>query len=82
MPTAPDLDRLFDTFAPVWEVDVVDNNDRIGMARWDNGPVVDVARPTLYRKVSHTRFGDQVLLQLNYIVWFPARPATTFMPDN
>ncbi|MBL0037583.1 MAG: hypothetical protein IPP36_01715 [Nitrosomonadales bacterium] len=74
MPTVSDLDRLFDTFAPVWEVDVVDNNDRIGMARWDNGPVVDVARPTLYRKVSHTRFGDQVLLQLNYIVWFPARP--------
>jgi hypothetical protein len=74
MPTGTDLDRLFDTFAPVWEVDVRDNNDRIGMARWDNEPVVDVVRPTLYRKVSHTRFGDQVLLQLNYIVWFPARP--------
>ena len=74
MPTVTDLDRLFDTFAPVWEVDVMDNNDRIGMARWDNGPVVEVTRPTLYRKVSHTRFGDQVLLQLNYIVWFPARP--------
>lgn len=65
MPTGTDLDRLFDTFAPVWEVDVMDNNDRIGMAHWDNGPVVNVARPTLYRKVSHTRFGDQVLLQLN-----------------
>ncbi|BBJ24384.1 hypothetical protein [Candidatus Nitrotoga sp. AM1P] len=74
MPTGTDLDRLFDTFAPVWEVDVIDNNDRIGMARWDNGPVVDVTRPTLYRKVSHTRFGNQVLLQLNYVVWFPARP--------
>ncbi|MDQ3268363.1 MAG: hypothetical protein M3P47_06555 [Pseudomonadota bacterium] len=74
LPTVTDLDRLFDTFAPVWEVDVMDNNDRIGMARWDNRPLVNVARPTLYRKVSHTRFGDQVLLQLNYIVWFPARP--------
>ncbi|MDN5753521.1 MAG: hypothetical protein L0H15_09600 [Nitrosospira sp.] len=74
LPTDTDLDRLFDTFAPIWEVDVVDENDRIGMLQWRNGPVVDVTRPTLYRKVSHTRFGDQVLLQLNYIVWFPARP--------
>ncbi len=74
LPTNADLGRLFDTFAPVWEVDVSDENDRIGMLRWENGPVVDVAKPTLYRKVSHTRFGDQVLLQLNYIVWFPARP--------
>jgi hypothetical protein len=74
LPAGADLDRLFDTFAPVWEVDVVDDDDRIGMPRWDNGPTADVTRPTLYRKVSHTRFGDQVLLQLNYIVWFPARP--------
>lgn len=73
MPTITELDRLFDTFAPAWEVDVVDNNDRIGTPRWDNGPMVDVTRPTVYRKVSHTRFGGQVLLQLNYIVWFPAR---------
>lgn len=74
LPAATDLDRLFNTFAPVWEVDVADDNDRIGKLRWDNGPVVDVAQPVLYRKVSHTRLGDQVLLQLNYIVWFPARP--------
>jgi hypothetical protein len=73
LPAPADLDRLFDTYAPAWEVDVTDADDRIGMLRWDNGPVVDTARPTLYRKVSHTRFGDQVLLQLNYIVWFPAR---------
>jgi len=76
MPTGTALNQLFDTFAPVWEVDVMDDNDRIGMPRWNEGrPMVDVARPTLYRKVSHTRFGDQVLLQLNYIVWFPARPS-------
>ncbi|MDO9366580.1 MAG: hypothetical protein Q7T58_09650 [Methylotenera sp.] len=73
LPVPADFDRLFDTFSPVWEVDVADDDDRIGKLRWDNGPVVDVAQPTLYRKVSYTRFGDQVLLQLNYIVWFPAR---------
>ncbi|WP_052493966.1 hypothetical protein [Nitrosospira sp. NpAV] len=74
LPTGPDLDRLFATFAPLWEVDVVDENDHIGLLQWKNGPVVDVTRPTLYRKVSYTRFGGQILLQLNYIVWFPARP--------
>lgn len=74
LPTGTDLDRLFDTYAPLWEVDVVDENDHIGMLQWKNGPVVDITRPTLYRKISHTRLGDQVLLQLNYIVWFPARP--------
>ncbi|CAH1385543.1 hypothetical protein [Candidatus Nitrotoga sp. M5] len=74
MPKVTDLDHLFDTFAPVWEVDVMDNNDHIGMPRLENGPMVDVTRPTHYRKVSHSRFDDQVLLQLNYIVWFPARP--------
>ena len=73
LPTTAELDRLFDAFSPIWEVDVADDDDRIGMLRWDNGPVVDTAQPILYRKVSHTRFGDQVLLQLNYIVWFPAR---------
>lgn len=72
-PSPPDLERLFAAFAPIWEVDVVADADRIGLPRWENGPVVDVSRPTLFRKVSHTRFGGQVLLQLNYIVWFPAR---------
>ncbi|MDE2367088.1 MAG: hypothetical protein KGM95_09170, partial [Betaproteobacteria bacterium] len=77
LPANTDLHQIFDAFSPVWEVDVADDNDRIGKPRWENarnGPVVDITHPTLYRKVSHTRFGGQVLLQLNYIVWFPARP--------
>lgn len=72
-PAPADLKRLFDHFSPVWEVDVADDTDRIGMLRWGNGPQVDVTQPTLYRQLSHTRLGKQVLLQLNYIVWFPAR---------
>lgn len=73
LPTNVELDQLFDTFAPLWEIDVVDENDRIGRIRWENGPVVDTDHPTVYRKISHTRFDNQVLLQLNYIIWFPAR---------
>lgn len=72
--TAVELDQLFEMFAPVWEVDVVDENDRIGRVHWENGPTINITQPTIYRKVSHTRFDGQVLLQLNYIIWFPARP--------
>lgn len=75
LPTATELNQLLETFAPIWEVDVIDENDHIGMVLWkENEPSIDITRPTLYHKVSHTRFGNLVLLQLNYIVWFPARP--------
>jgi len=74
VPTAKELAQLFDTFAPVWEVDVVDNNDRIGTPRWTSGLLgVDTAEPSLFRRVSYTRYRGRTLLQLNYIVWFPAR---------
>lgn len=76
LPTVAELNQLFDKYAPVWEVDVVDENDRIGMMRWGGEPTIDITQPTIYRKVSHTRFGNQVLLQLNYIVWFRARPGS------
>ncbi|SFE69460.1 hypothetical protein [Nitrosomonas sp. Nm166] len=75
LPMAAELEQLFATFAPIWEVDVVDENDHIGRVGWrGNEATVDITHSTLYHKISHTRFGDQVLLQLNYIVWFPARP--------
>jgi len=73
-PTAAELDRLFATFAPLWEVDVADDNDLIGSPAWKNGGLtVDTDRPAVFRKLSYTRFRGRVLLQLNYIVWFPAR---------
>ena len=70
-------ERLFDTFAPVYEIDVVDDDDRIGMPVWaDDGlPSVDVRRPVVFRRVSYTRFEGQTLVQLVYSAWFPARPS-------
>jgi hypothetical protein len=65
---------LFTRFAPVWEVDVVDEHDRIGGFYWDHGARLDRHTPTEYRHLSHTRLGGQTLLQLNYLIWFPARP--------
>ena len=73
-PGAAALDRLFATFAPVWEVDVANADDRIGTPVWRDGRLsVDTKRPVVFRKLSYTRFHGHVLLQLNYIVWFPAR---------
>lgn len=75
-PEPADLERLFDTFAPHFEIDTVTADDRIGAPYWSASvqPAIDIARPTVYRHPSHTRYRGQTLLQLNYIIWFPARP--------
>jgi hypothetical protein len=75
-PEGKDREPLFAAFAPAWEVDVVTDDDRIGRPYWGKAavPWVDVRRPTVYRQISHTRLNGKVLLQLNYVVWFPARP--------
>jgi hypothetical protein len=74
-PNPRDLERLFDTHAPVWEVDTTDDNDRMGRIRlMQTGRAeVDTAIPSVYRLVSHTRFQQRNLLQLVYMIWFPAR---------
>ncbi len=73
-PLGTDRQRLFKTYAPVWEVDLVSDDDRIGAPAWrGDEPVVDVQRPLVYTRTSHTRFEGRTLLQLNYVVWFPAR---------
>ncbi len=69
--------QLFIAHAPVWQVLAPNGrDDRIGAPVWQsNGlPGVDVARPVTFTHLSHTRFDGDVLLQLNYVVWFPARP--------
>ncbi|MDX8410496.1 MAG: hypothetical protein R8K46_01295 [Mariprofundaceae bacterium] len=81
-PNAEALEMLFASFAPVWEVDVVSDDDRIGSAVWRErensaAPRIDTHRPMVYRHVSHTRLDGRILLQLNYIVWFPSRPKTS-----
>ena len=76
LPDETQLARLFAAFAPVWEVDVAGEADLIGRPTPAGGELgVDASVPTVYTLASHTRFGDQYLLQLNYVVWFAARPA-------
>lgn len=74
-PDAASRAALFATFAPVWELDVAHPNDRIGRPYWDRRGAlrVDTATPLIYRRLSYARLEGQWLLQLNYVLWFPAR---------
>jgi hypothetical protein len=78
-PDAADTERLFAAFAPVWVVDERDENDRIGtlVLGEDARARVDTVRPVVYRRLAHTRYRGEVLLQLVYSVWLPARPETS-----
>jgi len=70
-------DALFDRFAPVLAVAEQSPADRIGGMEWVDGkPHVNTGRPVAYSLLSHARVGGQVLLQLNYVFWFPERPST------
>ncbi len=80
-PNADDLASLFERFAPVFAIDVANDDDRLGRIRWGEAgaALVDTGAPTVYRLASHTRIGGQSLLQLNYVVWFPRRPKQSKM---
>lgn len=77
-PAPEDLLRLYEAFAPAFEIDTIDENDKPGLLRWDERgrSEVDSSEPSAYRYVSLMRFGAERLLQLNYLVWFPSRPST------
>lgn len=73
---ANDANALLRTFAPRWVVDVASRADRIGQPAYSKTGLaeVDTSRPIVFTKPGYTRFAGQVLLQLNYFAWFPARP--------
>jgi hypothetical protein len=72
--------RLFDAHAPLFEVETAGDDDRIGALQWhdgaalDDAPSVDIALPSVYRRISYTRIGGKTYAQLVYSVWFPSRP--------
>jgi hypothetical protein len=71
-----DLQALFRIYAPAWEVQTTDDQDKIGAPFWnpDGELGVNTGNPMTYTLLSFTRFGKNVLTQLNYIIWFPSRP--------
>ena len=74
--SSTDLEALFWMYAPVWEVQAEAEYDRIGAPIWTPEGVLDIdtRQPATYTLLSFTRFGKEILTQLNYIIWFPARP--------
>ncbi|MFC3684509.1 hypothetical protein [Hydrogenophaga luteola] len=77
---APDADtarRVLQAYAPVLHIETRSDADRPGRLRWGQGPAPEVQtqQPVLYQRIAHTRYGDRVLLQLVYSLWFPERPA-------
>jgi hypothetical protein len=71
-----DLEALFRVYAPVLEVQTEAEYDRIGAPVWTTAGALDIdtRQPIAYTLLSFTRFGKEILTQLNYIIWFPARP--------
>ncbi len=76
LPDGKDQLHLFNSFAPLFEIDVAGNDDRIGYPELQKGaaPRINTDRPTVFQHLSHTRLGNRVMLQLNYTIWFPSRP--------
>jgi hypothetical protein len=74
--SAKDRQILFQSHAPVWEVETQSEDDRIGSPFWnDTGDLsIDIRQPVAFTLLSFTRFGKEILTQLNYIIWFPSRP--------
>jgi len=67
---------LFQIYAPIWEIQLEGEYDRIGSPFWsvNNELAVNTQMPLTYKLMSFTRFENQILTQLNYIIWFPSRP--------
>ena len=74
--TDRERDRLFATYAPVFEVETSGDMDRIGRLFWSSAttPQVDVSRSVVYRRLGFTRAENRTLLQLVYTAWMPERP--------
>jgi hypothetical protein len=68
--------------APILAVATATDDDRVGQLAWreENGQMrvrVDTQTPVAYARVALARLADQVVAQLVYTFWFPARPPSS-----
>ncbi|MEX2449275.1 MAG: hypothetical protein WD407_00300 [Rhodospirillales bacterium] len=73
-------EHLLDAFAPVFEVETETRDDRLGAPAYDTAGrvTVDTTAPTVYRRLAFTRFHGEIVIQLVYTAWFPARTPSGF----
>jgi len=73
-----EFERLMAAYAPSFDIALAGDYDRFGLLRWRRDsamPEVDPAEAAVYVQPAYTRYGERVLLQLVYTIWFPERPA-------
>ncbi|WP_407332589.1 hypothetical protein [Enterovibrio sp. 27052020O] len=70
-------EQLLNHYSPVVTVETLTQDDLVGALGLDdaNTPFVNTQVPMIYRGISYTRFDGDILPQLNYVLWFPARTA-------
>ena len=74
LPNAADRQKLLAVFAPIIMLDVVADYDKLGEAFWDeSGLEINTDSPAAYFYFSHAFFKGEPILQINYVIWFPAR---------
>lgn len=77
-PSLQALERLFALHAPVFDVEVANEDDKPGALYWPADPTqplaLDTNSPVLYTQTATTRYKGHNLLQLVYTLWFGARP--------
>ena len=73
------LNELFNQHSPTLEVDETGDYDKIGEVKLDNknNAYVTQTNPIIYTMPSYTKFEGRILIQLNYVFWFPERPSQT-----
>ena len=76
-PSSGDLASLLLGHAPVLVIDTWSNVDRIGTIELDAAgrSRVDTSLPAVYAYTSHAHWRGAIVLQLNYVFWFPSRPS-------
>jgi hypothetical protein len=75
-----EFDALAATYAPSFDIAVAGDYDRFGALRWRRGepaPAVDATEPVVYAQSAYARYGETLLLQIVYTLWFPERPAAS-----
>lgn len=76
-PNRRDEKKLLQAFAPIWQVDVTGDYDRIGHPSWRNqgrSILVNGRRPVVFTRTSHAVWNGKIVLQLIYTSFFQERP--------
>ena len=75
--TEREIEQLAATYAPIYEITTTADYDRFGEVRWRAGaaaPQIDAAQAVVYVQAAYARYGERVLFQLVYTLWFSERP--------